>query len=121
MKLSYNTDKLYSLFIEHAALTDYDLEIMSGLNPNSVRGVRAKLERLGLIRRTQARKLAKDRGYYRIYVLTKALRPAYIQPMPKKHVVAYSQMIKQSAYQRYQANMEKLLARALEKIGRLKS
>lgn len=121
MKLSYNTDRLYSLFIEHAALTDFELETMSGLNPNSVRGARAKLEDLGLIKRTQARKLAKDRGYYRVYVLTKALKPAYIQPMPKKHVVAYSRMIQQSAYQRYQANMEKLLARALTKISRLKA
>ena len=46
----------YELFQKHEKLTDVQLERLLGINPNSVRPIRLKLEAMGLIRRLKAKK-----------------------------------------------------------------
>jgi hypothetical protein len=80
--LSGNTLEMYNLFLKHKQLTDVDLQKHSDINPNSIRSARLKLEKLGLIRRTDYKKGKKSEyrksshhGYFTIYKLVKIIDP----------------------------------------------
>lgn len=119
MQLSFLEHKLYKLFLENPARTDYELEIESGLNPNSIRPTRKKLEAKGLIRRTLARRRAGDRGYYTIYVLHDVIPEHKIDAQNKRNYVSYGRAVTTNGYRRHQIMMERLLSKALTRISRL--
>ena len=82
--LSGNRLKVYNLFKKHKSLTDYQIEKLSGLNPNSIRPARLSLEKSGLIKRTDHkaevvlyRSSHNDikTGFYTVYDLVKIVDP----------------------------------------------
>jgi transcription initiation factor IIE alpha subunit len=86
------SDRAYDLFLEHGSLTDVQLHKFLGVNPNSVRPVRLKLEEMGLIRRMKAKKKhtrgrsSNNRvGHHTIFKLIKNPKLVEISPLEKKY------------------------------------
>ncbi len=99
--LSGNRLKVYNLFKKHKSLTDYQIEKMSGLNPNSIRPARLSLEKNGIIKRTEHkaevafyRSSHKDikTGYYTVYDLVKIVDAKNFNSTKKK--MSKSQILK---------------------------
>lgn len=117
MQLSFLEHKIYKLFLENPSRTDYELEIESGINPNSIRPVRKKLENKGLIRRTLARRRAGDRGFYTIYVLSNYIPEHKIDAQNRRNYVSFGKAVTTNGYLQHQRMMERLLSKALRKIN----
>ncbi len=99
--LSGNRLTVYNLFKKHKSLTDYQIEKMSGLNPNSIRPARLSLEKNGIIKRTEHkaevalyRSSHKDVkiGLYTVYDLVKIVDAKNFNSTKKK--MSKSQILK---------------------------
>lgn len=93
--LSVNCQIIYDLFAKHKKLSDIDLLRRSKLNSNSIRPTRLKLERMGLIRRTNKKKIHsfqnRGSGEYTMYELVRTTKTPPVKHTKSK--VSVSKLI----------------------------
>jgi len=93
------SNETYKLFQKHKELTDMQLQQLLKVNPNSIRPVRLKLEQMGLIVRTTAKKNHKrgristnKTGQYTIYKLVN--NPKKVKSMSTIQLKIYRTLVK---------------------------